>query len=208
MGEFETIDQIKNVPIRLDDEALRRSDEPPSALRQEHEARNAFAPAHRLVFLRDIAEVKEGLQEQSSFSRYNGRETVALAIQKRAGANTVFTAESLKKRLKKIKENIPRGITIDITYDQSIFIKEAVKGVWDAAVYGGILAFLVLLFFLRSLRASLIVATAIPISVMFIFSAMYFRGITINMISLGGLALGIGMLVDPFSLTTMPTNGG
>jgi len=208
VGEFENVNQIKNVPVYLNEEVFKNIDKPykkeavsdvdeaPPTLAGEQKAKSAAQPGRKLVFLRDLAEIKEGLSEKTSISRYNGHDTVSLSIQKRAGASTTLVVDNIKKRLKKIRENLPHGVLLHMTYDQSVFIKEAVSGVSHDAANGGILAFLVLFLFLRNLRSSLIVATAIPISVMLIFSAMYFKGISINMISLGGLALGIGMLVD------------
>ena len=104
--------------------------------------------------------------------------------------------QRILKELKKIENILPERVIVSVVSDQSIFTKSAIQGVTSAAIQGGILALLVLLFFLRNVRSSVIVAFAIPVSVMAAFSLMYFSGISINMISLGGLALGIGMLVD------------
>lgn len=208
VGEFESISEIANVPLFVLDEeeknikrpykeqAVSQIDSAAPTLEGEREFEKISKPSRKVIFLKDIAEIKESLKEETAVSRFNGQDTVSLAIQKRAGANTVAVATAIRKRLKSLEKVLPEGLKVKISYDQSYFIKDAIKGVSLAAVQGGILAFFVLLFFLKCMRSSLIVSMCIPISVMAAFAAMYFKGVSLNMISLGGLALGIGMLVD------------
>ena len=207
VGEFTSVDEIKSVPVYIEEtfdqtqepykkEAVSAIEEPAPTLSGQRQYRQKAQPARKLVFIKDIASIKEGLKEKNSISRYNGKDTISISIQKRAGANSVRVADHIKNKLKILKDSLPKGVRVYITYDQSLFIKQAVRGVSIAALQGGVLAFLVLLFFLRNIRSAVLVALAIPISVMAAFSAMYFKEVSLNMVSLGGLALGIGMLVD------------
>ncbi|MFH1384494.1 MAG: efflux RND transporter permease subunit [Candidatus Omnitrophota bacterium] len=146
--------------------------------------------------LKDISEIKDTFKEKSSISRYSGEENISISIQKQAGGNTIAVVDSIKEGLPSIFRELPRGVTVAIIYDHSSFIKKAIQGVCDAAIQGGILAIIILFLFLRDVRSSLVVATAIPISIMGTFFLMYAWGLTVNMMTLGGLALGVGMLVD------------
>jgi len=208
VGEFDSLDQVKNVPVYISEEVFKNINEPykksaiddgeenAPTLEGEREAKLFSRPTRKFILLRDIANISEGTKEKTTLARYNGQDTVSISVQKRADSNTVQVANGVKKRLKQLKSVLPKNTQIYITYDQSLFINDAVQGVSDAAVQGGFLAFLVLLFFLRSLRSALIVVIAIPISVVITFAGMYFHGVTLNIISLGGLALGIGILTD------------
>ncbi|MDD5504419.1 MAG: efflux RND transporter permease subunit [Candidatus Omnitrophica bacterium] len=195
IGEFKMVDDISGLVIDVDDR--KRESE---FIGFDAGARQAEddKPVYRthLVTLKDIASVKEVLKEKTSVSRFNNRDNVSLSIQKQADANTLQVANSIKEILKKIKDIIPEGINISMVADQSLAVSSNIKGVADAAFQGGFLAFLVLLFFLRNIKSALIVALNIPVSIMVVFALMFLCGITINMISLGGLALGVGMLVD------------
>jgi len=190
IGEFEVVSQIKDTIVGADEQEKQK-------MTQEGEAAQKKKGEHsRLVYLKDIAEVKDTLQERTSISRFNGKENISVAILKQAGSNILQVADNVKKRLSDIKRDLPSGIGVNIVYDQSVFIKKSIRDVADAAWQGGILAFLVLWLFLKRLKPSIIVALSIPISIMVTFTLMYFSGISLNMLSLGGLALGIGMLVD------------
>jgi len=188
MGEFKIVPDIRETVVGKD----KAEERPFFKLQQEREMQKEL----RLIYLKDIAEIKDTFQERTSVSRYNGHENISISVQKQAGVNTIRVAQKVRERLEVIKRDLPGGMDVKIIYDQSIFIKQSIRGVMDAAVQGGVLAFLVLFIFLRNVKASLIVAGSMPISIMAAFSLMYFNGITLNMLSLGGLALGIGMLVD------------
>ncbi|MFC1623703.1 efflux RND transporter permease subunit [Candidatus Omnitrophota bacterium] len=188
MGEFKIVPEIEKTIVGKDESEKDPRVNKASSYEQEGRA--------RLIYLKDIAEIKDTFQERSSISRYNGKENISIAVQKQAGMNTLQVAQNVRKRLTEIRGDLPRGMDVKVVYDQSIFIKRSIRGVMKAAIQGGILAFLVLFVFLRNIKASLIVAFSMPISIMVAFSLMYFNGITLNMLSLGGLALGIGMLVD------------
>jgi HAE1 family hydrophobic/amphiphilic exporter-1 len=206
VGEFTDVAELASVPLMVRDDE--RIDKPyvKDAVREADDAKptiegaKAFdktqQPAYAMYTLRDMADVSERVRDATAFSRFNAHDAVTLEIKKRAGANTVTVAESVRRRLGLIAKTLPKGARVTVTYDQSVFISQAVRGVANAAVEGGVLAFLVLWFFLNDLFAAFLVACAIPVSVAAAFAAMYFGGVTLNMISLGGLALGIGMLVD------------
>jgi len=191
MGEFKTVPEIKDTVVEVD---ILNPSQRVEQLTEEDESK--VHEDKRLILLSDLATVKDTLKEDSSFSRHNGRDNISLAIQKQAEANTIQTVKRIHASLEDLKLSLPEGIDLDVIYDESIFIKKSIKGVTDAAIQGGVLAFLVLYLFLRSIKVSAIICTSIPISIMATFSLMYFKGISINMMSLGGLALGVGMLVD------------
>ncbi|MFH1854748.1 MAG: efflux RND transporter permease subunit [Candidatus Omnitrophota bacterium] len=190
MGEFKIVPEIRKTVVGKDEPIEEARLRKPGWPEPEPDS------IPRLIYLKDIAEIKDTFQERTSISRYNGEENISIAVQKQAGVNTLLVAQKVRARLGEIGRDLPKGMDVKIVYDQSIFIKQSIRGVMDAAVQGGILAFLVLFIFLRNIKASLIVAVSMPISIMVAFSLMYFNGITLNMLSLGGLALGIGMLVD------------
>ena len=185
IGEFKAVSEIDSTVVALDEERY--------GLKQREEK---IIQQKRLIKLSDIADVKDGFRERTSYSRYNGKENVSVSIQKQAEANTIRTVQKVLRELQKINEILPGSVSINVDYDQSKFIRSAINGVTGAALQGGIMAILVLFFFFRNVKNSAIVAFAIPVSIMAAFSLMYFSNISINIISFGGLALGIGMLVD------------
>lgn len=148
------------------------------------------------VLLRDVATVRRSAQERETISRVNGAEAVELAILRESTSNIVQVADMVRQRIQLLESELPEGVTFTLVSDQASFIRQAVRDVQQSAIFGGILAVLVLLLFLRHLPTTLIVATAIPISVVATFVLMFSRDITLNIMSLGGLALGVGMLVD------------
>jgi HAE1 family hydrophobic/amphiphilic exporter-1 len=150
------------------------------------------------ITLGSVAEVYRGYKERKVISRINGRECIEAAVYRAADANTVSVANAVAERLSSVQTNIlkPRKMDYTIITNQSKFIRNTIDEVKQTAVIGGILAVLVLLYFLKNFRSTLIIGVAIPISVVITFFLMYSSNITLNIISLGGLALGIGMLVD------------
>ncbi len=151
------------------------------------------------IKIRDIGNVRKGHKERKVITRVNGKESVEIAIFKEAGANTVTVAKSVKERLKEIEKKLRKfsdSIRLEIILDQSGFIERSIKEVIYTALWGGILAILVLFLFLRSIKSTLIISLAIPLSVVAAFFFMYISEVSLNIMSLGGLALGVGMLVD------------
>ncbi len=152
--------------------------------------------ADRPVYLRDVAIVERGYKEREAITRVKGRESVELAVYKEGDANTVQVARRIQQRVERIRESLPEDIELIEIYDQSTFISSAVNDVRTAAVLGGLIAIFVLYGFLRDSRATTIVGIAIPVSVIGTFLLMYTNDISLNIMSLGGIALAVGMLVD------------
>jgi HAE1 family hydrophobic/amphiphilic exporter-1 len=150
------------------------------------------------VRVQDLAEVRSGYQEQSTITRTNRRPSVEIAIYKEAAANTVAAAQAVRERLGEVEEELEGVVDVElrVVSDQSRFIEQSIRDVIQAAVLGGVLAIAVLYLFVRRLRSTLVVGLAIPISVIASFFLMFLGGVSLNIMSLGGLALGIGMLVD------------
>jgi HAE1 family hydrophobic/amphiphilic exporter-1 len=150
----------------------------------------------RTVRISDVAQVRRGHKHREVITRYDGDEAVELALYKEGDANTVQVAKAVQQRLESVSEELPEGVSVVIGVDQSEFIQASIREVMSNAVIGGFIATIVLLFFLKDLRSTLIIGISIPISVVTTFFLMYRTGTTLNIMSLGGLALGVGMLVD------------
>ena len=148
------------------------------------------------VYLRDVATVTRGYKDREAITRVDGREAIELAVYKEGDANTVLLADGVKARIKELSGNLPEGTEIRTVYDQSTFIAAAIGEVKESALIGGLLAILVLYAFLRDARATLISSIAIPVSVLGTFVLMYAFDLSLNIMSLGGIALAVGMLVD------------
>ena len=151
------------------------------------------------IKVKDVGNVRKGHKERDVITRVNGKESVEIAIFKEAEANTVMVARLVKERLGNIEEKLRKfsdSIKLDITFDQSGFIESSIKEVIYTALWGGILAIVVLFLFLRSIKSTLIIGLSIPLSIIATFFFMYISDVSLNIMSLGGLALGIGMLVD------------
>jgi len=148
------------------------------------------------VRLKDIAEVRDSFVDRQSITYVDGKEAIEVAIYKEGDANTVQVAKTLLAQLPQLEKALPAGYRLTLVYDQSEFIKQAIDEVKSAAVIGGLLAMLVLYLFLRNVWATLIISVSIPVSVIATFNLMYGQGITLNMMSLGGIALAVGLLVD------------
>jgi HAE1 family hydrophobic/amphiphilic exporter-1 len=172
LNEFRTVEEIRGIIIR--DSAGRR------------------------VLLGDIADVQRAAKERGVITRYNGAESVELAIYKEGDANTVQVAQAVKTRLDSLKgqQGFPQNLQWAVVFNQADFISDSVSDVLSAALVGGLLATLILFLFLRDIRSTLIIALSIPVSILATFALMYQTGITLNIMSLGGVALGVGMLVD------------
>lgn len=148
------------------------------------------------VRLREVAQVRRGAKEREEITRVAGEESVEISIYKAGDANTVTVARRVREKLDAWKTKLPPGQKLTVLFDQSDFIQQAVNEVRNAALLGGLLSVLVLFLFLRDLRSTLIIAISIPLSVIATFMVMYRTDISLNIMSLGGLTLGVGMLVD------------
>ncbi len=152
--------------------------------------------AERPIYLRDVATVEQGYKDREAITRVKGQESVELAIYKEGDANTVQVAKRIGHRLESLRNSLPENFELITVYDQSTFISSAVSDVRLAAILGGLIAIFVLYGFLRDARATTIVGIAIPVSVIGTFLLMYTNNISLNIMSLGGIALAVGMLVD------------
>ncbi|MGH9338469.1 MAG: efflux RND transporter permease subunit [Acidobacteriota bacterium] len=168
-GEYTSVDQVADTMI------VRREGQP--------------------IYVRDVAEVEDTHREIRELVRINGVPGIRMAVRKQSGANTVSVATAVKEEVEAINRDLPQT-DVFVTYDSSRFIENAVRNVRDAAIYGSVLAVFILLLFLRNFRSTLVIGISIPISVIATFALMYFYGFTLNTVTFGGLALGVGMLVD------------
>ncbi|MCP4583590.1 MAG: efflux RND transporter permease subunit [candidate division Zixibacteria bacterium] len=150
----------------------------------------------QVIRLGDIAEVVDGIKERKSLSRYNGKETVSLALLRQSGANIVDVADGIIARMDELKSEIPADIDVILTRDESTFIKESIHHVVFDLIYGSCLAVLVIFLFLANLRSTIISGLAIPTSIIGTFFLMKLFGFTINFMTLLGLSLAVGLLID------------
>lgn len=168
-GEFQNLEQIRNLVVTT---------------------RN-----HVPVYLKDVALVEDSHEEIRQLVSVDGNPAVRLFVNKQSGANTVDVCDAVWEEVHRIERDYP-NIHISATGDSSTFIKAAINNVKSSAIQGSALAVLILLLFLRSFSSTAIIGVAIPLSVISTFALMYFAGFTLNTVSFGGLALGVGMLVD------------
>lgn len=168
-GEFKTVEEISEMPIPLQ--------------------------TGEVIRLYDIANVTMKPKEENSISRLNGKTSIGVSITKQSVANTVKVAEKVNAEVKALQKEYP-NLEIVVGSDTSEFINKSISNVTSSAISGGLLAIVILFLFLRNVRSTFIVGIAIPVSIISTFALMYFGNLSINLISLGGLALGVGMLVD------------
>ena len=148
------------------------------------------------IRLGDIATVQDSHKEPTSMNRFNGFQGVEIAIYKEGDANTVQVAQNIQFRIAQLQNDIPSQYQLQLVYDQSRFIASAIDEVKSAAIIGGLLAMLVLYLFLKNIWSTLIISISIPVSIIATFNLMYGNDISLNIMSLGGIALAIGLLVD------------
>ncbi len=173
LNEFKTVDEINKIIVAIRDRAP--------------------------VRLGDVGNASRGYKEREIITRINGQESVQIAVFKAADANTVSVAAEVREKLAELQksyEGKSEPLQFDVVFDQSGFIKQSVDEVLNTALIGGILAVVILFLFLRSLKSTLIISLSIPLSVVATFFLMYTSEVSLNIMSLSGLALGIGMLVD------------
>ena len=189
LGEFQTVEEINEVVVSRQE--IGGQGAPAAGAGGGEEEAEGF----RLVRLRDVATVVDGFAEREEIARYNGAESVGILVFKESGANTVAVSEEVQETLALLREQYP-DFTSEIASNQATFIDESISNVVQALILGGLLAFVVLFFFLRDPRYPVAIALAIPISVIGTFALMDAFDVSLNIMSLGGLALGVGMLVD------------
>ncbi|MFC1568625.1 efflux RND transporter permease subunit [bacterium] len=169
-GEYRKIEEIENTGIAMMGEAVIR--------------------------VKDVADVVDGFVEQRQRVFTNGNKAVILIVQKQSDANTLNVSREMHRRFPKILTEVPEGVELQVIWEQAQFISRSMSNLSGTAVQAIVLAFLVLLFFLRNFRSAIIVALSIPISIIVTFAVMDQAGLTLNMISMAGLALAVGLLVD------------
>ena len=149
----------------------------------------------RPIRVRDVAQVIDGYEDLNSITEMNGTPVVRMGIQKQSRANTVTVAERIREEVALIND-AREDLDLTIIGDQSTFIQQSINSVQNAAFWGGLLAIFVLYLFLRNTSTTVIIALSIPISIIATFGLLYFAGLTLNQMTFGGLALGIGLIVD------------
>ncbi|MEO1420248.1 MAG: efflux RND transporter permease subunit, partial [Pseudomonadota bacterium] len=152
--------------------------------------------AGRPVYLKDIAQVTRGFKDREAITRVDGNEVIELALYKEGDSNTVQVANNIDRRLDSIGDQLPENLQLVKIADQSEFIRSAVDDVKSAAIWGGLFAVIVLYGFLGNARATFIVGITIPVSVIGTFALMNLTDLSLNIMSLGGIALAVGLLVD------------
>ena len=148
------------------------------------------------INLSDVAVVKDTHSEIEQYSYLNGKRSITLGIKKQSDANTVEVADAVNNKIAELKQQVPGNVDVKVISDASEFIKDSIASVQQNFMMGGILAVIILFLFLRNLRTTVIISTAIPISVITTLGMMYFGDLSLNNLTLGGLSLGIGMLLD------------
>jgi len=170
VGEFEHVDEIGEISLKTTQE-------------------------RGVIKLKDVARINDSIKEREGLTRLNGSESIGILVRKESGANTVEVTQLAREIMEEIEQENPQ-IDILIVSEQAKYIENAISSVLTSIILGGILAFFVLIIFLQDLKTPSIIAVVIPISIIATFNLLYFRDITLNIMSLGGLALGCGMLVD------------
>ncbi len=180
-GEFKSIEEIRNTVITY-------VGSPPTPLN----------PDSRMigVRLRDVANVFDGYRDESNAVYINGEPGVFVIVQKQSGTNSVQVADNVMNRLTEINDVLPIGVQVGVVMDTTEIIRNSLADVSSSAITGAVLAVAILFIFLRSLRTTLIIGISIPVSIIVTLMFMYFAGLTLNLMTLTGLALGVGMLVD------------
>ncbi len=151
---------------------------------------------NNVVRLRDVAEVNVGAEDERSAARWNGQPAVGLGIVKQSKASTVDVAKEIQSVIPELQKLLPAGMKLEIAYDSSVFINESIAEVQETLLIAILLVVLVVLAFLKSFRATIIPAVAIPVSIIGALAAVYFAGFTINILTLLGFVLAIGLVVD------------
>lgn len=183
IGELESVDDIRDVLVTRRSGRSTTSQELPNA-------------SGRPVYVRDVAVVTDSFQEIKSEQWVDGEPGIVMRVSKQSGANTLEVVERLHEELARINEEYKGRARVIVIHDTGEYIESSITNVREAALFGAALAIIVLLGFLRDLRATLVIALVIPFSIIATFALMYFAGYSLNLISFGGLALGVGMLVD------------
>ncbi len=168
-GQFESLDQIENLVVMT---------------------KNGVP-----IYMKDIADVRDSTEDNRSVLRINGKPGVRLQVTKQSGTNTVQIARGVRAEMDRINREVP-GVKLTLLDDSAKFIERSIGAVQEHVMIGSVLVIMIIFLFLRNFRSTLIVCTSIPISVVGTFALLYFAGLTLNTMTFGGLALGVGMIVD------------
>ncbi len=150
----------------------------------------------KIIRLKDIAKVAFTHKDPTAIIRHNGKQAVEIAIYKEGDSNTVKVSEAVNAQLERLENDLPESMTLSVQTDAAKFINQAISELITSAIYGGILAMIIIYYFLGQFRPTLIISATIPLSVVITFNLMYSAEVDMNIMSLGGLALAVGMLVD------------
>jgi len=170
IGEFEKIDEIREIGLKTAEEK-------------------------GIIRLKDVAQINDSIKERMGITKLNGKESIGILVRKEVDANTAKVTQKARNVLKALIKENPQ-IEIVVVSEQAKYVENAISSVWKAIIFGGLLAFLVIFIFLQDLKIPIIISVVIPVSIISTFNLLYFRNITLNIMSLGGIALGVGMLVD------------
>lgn len=169
IGYFENLEELRNMPLKTANGSI--------------------------VTLSQVADVRDASQDILSYTRMNGAPALNMSVTKQTDSNTVDTANNVKAKIQEIQKRYP-DLKFGLIYDQAQFVQHSIEDLKQTAIIGGVLAILIITFFLRNLRSTFVVALSIPISIISTFALLYFCGFTLNTISLSGLALASGLIVD------------
>lgn len=189
VGEFKNLEDIENL-------SFGKQDQHQGEARYRKDRTYEGDTGEKIIYMRDIADVKESLKDRKGMSRYNSKDNISIGVFPQSGANLINMSKVVHEKLEELREKLPENVDVKVIYDQSIFIKQSLNNIYESGLQGILLTFILLYFFMKSFVGSAIINTAIPISLCVTLSIMYFQGITINSMSLGGLTIGIGMVVD------------
>jgi hydrophobe/amphiphile efflux-1 (HAE1) family protein len=195
VGRFQDADEISNLSFEV---GANQNTDTQNADETSPLGETASAGATRRVYLRDFAEVIDGTEEQRIFVSLNSQAAVKVSIQKQPDANTIEVVEGVKQRIQELRQAgvIPEDMELIATLDESVFIRNAISNVTSSGLIGAGLAAIAVLLFLGSLRQTLIIVLAIPLATLTAIILMRMFGLSLNVFSLGGLALGVGIVVD------------
>jgi len=171
IGQYKSMEEIENTPISM-------------------------SKAGEVIYLKDVAKVEDGYKEKKYYTRTNLKPTVMMMVSKEAGANTNTVSDLISAKISEIEKSSEENLNFVEVFDQGYMVSNISKSTVSNLLVGGLLAIFIMYLFLRNWRPTLVISLAIPISIITTFAAIYLAGFSLNMMTLGGLALGVGMLVD------------
>jgi len=148
------------------------------------------------ILLKDVAEIKDTTKEPTSYARVNGKPAVMVMVYKQSGANTVEVSDGVQKAMTGIQKRLPSGISLETVMDQADYIRKSINNLENVALEGAFLAIVIIFFFLTTLRGAFVIALSIPFSLFVAFIYMFFSGTTLNIVTMGGLIIAIGRIID------------